>query len=108
MVYLCHSITDRKELEAYWSKINPTIKRWEPKILSLYTHLEHLEGDQVEGMTIIEFPTMEQAKGWYDSPDYNEIKHHRLAGGRWTGLIAEGGYVAVAERMLGANVEAVT
>jgi uncharacterized protein (DUF1330 family) len=46
------------------------------------TRVETLEGDwQPEGITVLEFPSVERVKEWYDSPEYAEFKalRHRSA-----------------------------
>jgi uncharacterized protein (DUF1330 family) len=34
----------------------------------------------VEGVVILEFPTFEEAKAWYDSPAYRKVREHRYKG----------------------------
>ncbi|HBE62986.1 MAG TPA: hypothetical protein DDX19_09640 [Rhodopirellula baltica] len=48
-----------------------------------------LEGPEVEGAVIAEFPTMEEARAWYDSPAYQEAAQHRFRGAVCRGLIVE-------------------
>lgn len=49
-----------------------------------------LEGEPSEMVVILEFPSVEQAKAWYDSPLYQEASAHRLKGGTWRVVIVEG------------------
>jgi len=51
---------------------------------------EILEGPGVEGVAIIEFPTFEDAKAWYNSPAYQEASKHRHLGGDYSAIIVEG------------------
>ena len=60
------------------------------KVLVAYGQHEVLEGDPVEGVVIAEFPTFEAAKAWYDSPAYQAIRHHRLKGAMYSGLVVQG------------------
>ncbi len=41
-------------------------------------------------MAILEFPTFEEAKTWYDSPAYREAREHRLKGADYHAVIVEG------------------
>jgi len=41
-------------------------------------------------VAILEFPTFEEAKSWYDNPAYREARQHRLRGGDYRGVIVEG------------------
>ncbi len=60
------------------------------KIHSAYGRVDVLEGEPVEGVVILEFPTFEAAKTWYDSEEYRAIIDHRFKGARYTGLITQG------------------
>jgi uncharacterized protein (DUF1330 family) len=47
-------------------------------------------GPTPEGIAIAEFPSMEEARRWYDSPAYHAAIQHRLNGAINRGLIVEG------------------
>jgi len=49
-----------------------------------------LEGPEIEGMVILEFPTFEAAKAWYDSPRYSEVREHRFKGAEYSMMIVQG------------------
>ena len=98
-VYVCQDVTDRDELETYWEKIGPTLQGYGAKNIAAYTSFEQLEGETIEGVAVIEFPSFDRAKEWYDSPAYRAIRHHRMDGAKYIGVIAEGGVLPPAERM---------
>jgi uncharacterized protein (DUF1330 family) len=108
LVFICEEVTDRTELETYWSKIGPTLAGVPAKPLAAYTPFEILEGRQVEGVTVHEFPSVEAAKAWYDSPAYRAIRHHRHSGAKYIGLIVEGGVAPVEKRMPRTKVDKAT
>jgi len=87
-VYICQEVVDRSELETYWSKIGPTLEGYGARSVAAYTPFEQLEGDAVDGAAVVEFPSMELAKAWYNSPAYRAIMHHRQQGARYIGLLA--------------------
>ncbi|AGH51385.1 MULTISPECIES: DUF1330 domain-containing protein [Sphingomonadales] len=58
--------------------------------LALYGRYEQLEGEAAEGAVIISFPTMAEARAWYDSPAYQEALAHRQAGGDYRVFLIEG------------------
>ena len=60
------------------------------KVLAAYGTHEDLEGPRTEGTVIAEFPSMEAAKAWYDSPSYREVREHRLKGAVYRGLLVSG------------------
>src|SRR5580704_7237833 len=43
MVYVCHSVSDRAQLETYWASIAPTLDGVSIKFLAGYTPFEVLE-----------------------------------------------------------------
>jgi uncharacterized protein (DUF1330 family) len=98
-VYICQEVVDRSELETYWSKIGPTLEGYGARSVAAYTPFEQLEGDAVDGAAVVEFPSMELAKGWYNSPPYRAIMHYRQQGARYIGLLMEGGLPPVELRM---------
>lgn len=98
-VYVCLEVVDRKELETYWAKIGPTLEGYQAKNIAAYTPFEQLEGEKVDGVAVIEFPSFEIAKAWYDSPAYRAIRHHRQNGAHYIGLLVEGGSLPPDQRM---------
>ncbi|MDA2933626.1 DUF1330 domain-containing protein [Acidobacteria bacterium AH-259-D05] len=54
------------------------------------------EFDVIEGdwrpvrLVILQFPSLEQARRWYDSEEYRELKALRLAATHSNGVIVEG------------------
>jgi uncharacterized protein (DUF1330 family) len=52
---------------------------------------EVLEGDwDVDRLVILEFPSMEQARTWYTSAEYQELAPIRQAASRGRGVLLEG------------------
>ena len=98
-VYVCQEVLDRAELETYWSKIGATLEGYHAKSLASYTPFEQLEGETVDGVAVVEFPSMETARAWYDSAAYRAIRHHRQKGARYIGLLVEQGSPPVDLRM---------
>jgi uncharacterized protein (DUF1330 family) len=49
-----------------------------------------IEGAEVEGVAILEFPSFEEAKAWYENPIYRKAKKHRLKGGIYRAIIVDG------------------
>ena len=48
------------------------------------------EGPGLEGVAILEFPSIEAARAWYDSPAYQSASQHRYLGGDYSAVIVEG------------------
>jgi uncharacterized protein (DUF1330 family) len=90
LVFIREKTLDRSELEAYWAKVRATMEGQPIKVLVAYGRHVTLEGPEVEGVVVAEFPSVEEARAWYDSPAYQEAAQHRLRGAVYRGLIVEG------------------
>ena len=67
-------ITDPDEYQKYAQQTAATLERYGGKFLVRGGRSETLEGDwKTERLVILEFPSVEQAKKWYDSPEYSSI-----------------------------------
>jgi uncharacterized protein (DUF1330 family) len=89
-VFTRHSTRDQKELETY-SKMAPlTFADHPAKVLAAYGHHEAVEGPEIEGMVILEFPTIEAAKAWYNSPAYQKAREHRFKAAEYRAVIVQG------------------
>ena len=78
------------ELEIYSQKAPASLAGKPVTIHALYGRHEVIEGKEIEGAAILEFPSFEEAKAWYDSPAYREARQHRLKGADYIGIIVEG------------------
>lgn len=57
---------------------------------AFYGTVETLEGAAVDGAVILEFPSMAEARAWYDSPLYQAALVHRLKGAEYRVFLVEG------------------
>ncbi len=89
MIFIREQTLDRVELETYWAKVASTLEGVPIKVLSAYGPHVTLEGNEVEGIVIAEFPSSEAARLWYDSPAYREAATHRQHGAVYRGFIVE-------------------
>jgi uncharacterized protein (DUF1330 family) len=89
-VFTREKTTNAAELAIYMAKVRATFAGHEVNVLAAYGKHEVLEGDATEGMVIVEFPSVEAAKAWYDSPEYTEVRKHRFAGAEYRAILIEG------------------
>ena len=91
IVAIRHKITDQAEMDIYKS-LAPAAAKVSPgkRNLAGYGACETLEGPPVQGVVLIEFPDMAAAKAWYDSPEYQKAKSHRLKGGDYQFILFDG------------------
>lgn len=90
VVFMREKTLDQSELEAYWEKVKESLHGRPLTVLAAYGKHAILEGPDVEGVVIAEFPTLEEARDWYESPAYQEAAQHRYRGAVYRGLIVEG------------------
>ncbi len=58
--------------------------------LAFYGKHEVTEGAAADGVVILAFPTMAEAKAWYGSPEYTAAKAHRFQAADYRVLFVEG------------------
>ena len=49
-----------------------------------------LEGPEAQGCVMIEFPTMDEARAWYNSDAYQEARKLRFAGADYRVFLTQG------------------
>jgi uncharacterized protein (DUF1330 family) len=97
---VCRSVINRQGLEAYWAHVAPSFEGTGAKPLVAYTPFELLEGEgPVEAVVMIEFPSREVAKRWYESPAYQEVKRFREGAAVFDLILAGGGWVEADARL---------
>jgi uncharacterized protein (DUF1330 family) len=84
------AVRDQAELDIY-SRMNREGPR-DPKLkpLVVYGAIEAVEGTAPDGMVVVEFPTVEDAKAWYNSPSYQAALVHRQKGADYRAIIVQG------------------
>jgi uncharacterized protein (DUF1330 family) len=60
MVFIREKTLDQSELETYWSKVRATMEGRPIKVLAAYGPHVTLEGPEVEGIVVAEFPSIEE------------------------------------------------
>ena len=83
-------IRDKAEMDTY-SRMNREGPR-DPKLkpLVVYGATEAIEGKAWDGLVMVEFPTAEDAKAWYNSPSYQAAMKHRLKGADYRVMMVQG------------------
>jgi uncharacterized protein (DUF1330 family) len=90
VVFTRTKTTDQEELEKYRTGIKATMKDRPIEVLVADGKHEVLEGDPIEGMVIVKFPSVKSAKDWIYSEAYQTVAEHRKHGAIYHGLIVEG------------------
>jgi uncharacterized protein (DUF1330 family) len=82
--------TDAAALAEYGPRASLAAQGHPLKPLAIYGSLQPLEGSVIEGAVIIEFPNIEAARRWYDSPAYQAAAKFRHAGSKSKAFFIEG------------------
>ena len=90
IVFIRESTRNASELETYAQNVGPTLAGHPITVLAAYGRHEVLEGQDVEGVVIVAFPSFDEAKTWYDSPAYREVREHRFRGADYRAVIVDG------------------
>jgi uncharacterized protein (DUF1330 family) len=81
---------DPEEINEYRRLALPTLKGIDVKFHTKPTcELTTLEGDDVDAVVVLEFPSVADAKNWYHSPGYQSALKHRLGTARSRAVIVE-------------------
>ena len=84
-------IKDASKVEQYSARVGPVVEKFGGRYLVRGGPFEVVEGDwRPVFPVLIEFPTMEAARRWYDSEDYRELKQLRLAATTSSGVFLAG------------------
>ncbi|TCL71029.1 DUF1330 domain-containing protein [Rhizobium sp. BK251] len=89
VVFTREEILDQRELDEYSAKVGKTFDGHQVKAHAAYGTLEVLEGPQILGAVILEFPDMDAARNWYHSPSYQEVVQHRFQGANYRSFIVQ-------------------
>jgi uncharacterized protein (DUF1330 family) len=82
--------TANPEVFAYLERIQATMDPFEGRFLVHGKQVEEIEGSWPGTIVIIEFPDVERARAWYDSPAYRAILPLRTRNIEGETIIVEG------------------
>jgi uncharacterized protein (DUF1330 family) len=88
-----YNIRDASWRRAYREVVDKLVAKHGGRYVARTTNpWEVLEGAaaDVTNITMIEFPSMERARAWYNDPEYAPMKQLRQAGSRLTFCLVEG------------------
>ena len=84
-------VGDPEIYSQYTAQTPPTIKAYGGKFLARAGQAETIEGETFnQRLVILEFPSKEAVNKWFNSPEYQSIKHLRTASSTGHLLVVEG------------------
>ena len=85
------TVTDPKEMDEYRKHVPGTLAKYGGKFVVRGGAIQPVEGDwKPARLVVIEFPSMDHAKRWYDGEEYREPKAMRMRAGRTNLVFVEG------------------
>jgi len=83
-------IKDAAKMEEYKARVTPVGEKFGGRYLVIGGPLEAVEGSyQPLFPVLIQFPTTDKARRWYDSEEYRDLKHLR-----WAANVSNGVFMA--------------
>ncbi|MBP2542462.1 DUF1330 domain-containing protein [Agrobacterium tumefaciens] len=89
-VFIQDRTRNAAELQTYTEMLRPLLAGSGGTLLAAHGPQDILEGAAPEGVVMVSFPTMEAARTFYDSSDYQAAVRHRFLGGDYRSFIIGG------------------
>ena len=84
-------VHDSELMQDYVEKAGPTGGPYGAELLASTTEVAHMDGSWTPSRVVIfRFPSMERAKAWYNSPEYQAIVDMRLKAAESSLILIEG------------------
>lgn len=84
-------LTDPEGIKPYREQVDATFERYSGRYIVRASGVNPLEGNPPSHrLVIIEFDSLEQARAWYNSPEYAKIRPFRQRSGHTNAYIVEG------------------
>lgn len=90
IVFIKEREHDAAAMAEYGGKAGKSMAGHPGKPLAFYGAIETLEGPEAAGAVILEFPDMDAARAWYNSPAYQDARQHRFQGADYRVVLTQG------------------
>ena len=85
-----YTITNLAEYKEYLAAVGPVLEAHGAENIVIDRDCELLEGSAGQVTVVLRFATKSAAEAWYESPEYQAIRHLRTDNTEGIGVIAEG------------------
>lgn len=89
VIHIRNRTIDPKHFETYYP-LTEKVRTDDVEVLAKGGSHEVLEGDPAETVVILRFPTMEAARAWYHSAEYQAALPHRLCAADYRTILVDG------------------
>lgn len=90
LVFIKEREHDSAAMADYAPKAGASLQGHAGTPLAYYGAIETLEGAEAKGAVIVAFPTMDEARAWYQSDAYLDARKSRFAGADYRVLLVDG------------------
>jgi uncharacterized protein (DUF1330 family) len=90
IVYREGPVKDPDQMAEYHRKTRAMKGEFKLTPLVVYGAVHPLEGDPPDGVVVLQFSSVDEAKAWYDSPGYQAALPHRQNAADFRAIIVEG------------------
>ena len=90
IIFIKEATLDEGALSEYGAVVGATFEGHDAEVLAAYGAHEVVEGEPVEGIVLLRFPSLVQARAWYYSPAYQAAAKHRFRGAAYRAVFTEG------------------
>lgn len=90
IVYREGPVRDQAEVDEYHRQTRQMTGDFKLTPLVAYGAVQALEGTPPEAVIMLQFPTVEDARAWYENPIYQAALPHRLKSADYRSIIVEG------------------
>jgi len=84
------AVFNPQEMAAYSTATREIKQDFKLQPLVVYGNFETMEGEAPDGVVLLQFPTVEDAKAWYYSPAYQAALEHRKRAANYRVILVEG------------------
>ena len=85
-----YTITNLAEYKEYLTAVGPVLEAHGAENIVIDRDSELLEGSAGQVTVVLRFATKSAAEAWYESPEYQAIRHLRMDNTEGIGVITEG------------------
>ncbi|HEX3923228.1 MAG TPA: DUF1330 domain-containing protein [Streptosporangiaceae bacterium] len=85
-----YTITNQAEYQQYLAAVGPALQAHGAETVVVDRDCELLEGSPGQVTVVLRFASKAAARDWYESPEYQAIRHLRTDNTEGIGVIAEG------------------
>lgn len=84
-------INDREEFNKYRAGVHEVLDKYKGQTIVSNEDVEIIEGEWPYTKTVVvRFPSVEEAKRWYKSPEYQKVVQHRFRAATTNLILVEG------------------